>query len=147
MTKRDDQPVCLLRVVPGGYVPIAELDQQLHGEFALGSVVHCTFHQPKSREQERLFWWVIGLIVPNLEQFPNARALVRTLLADRGYVDEMISLMGGGIQVVPRSLSTLDDAEFKAFMRSAFDRIYELFGIDCEEVIRLNRRKPAGDQT
>lgn len=144
MTKRaKDKPVTILRVVRGGYEPVAAYDAEFHAALPLGALVTATVEREKSNDQLRLYWGFLGFVVENRNEFGSSRSLSNALLVELGYADSF-RLMGGSMQVYPLSIGGMDDAEFQKFCTKAFDRIYGEFGLDVEDYKREQRAKAGG---
>lgn len=137
------KPVSILRVVRGGYEPVAPIDAEIHASLPLGAEVTATIDRAKSNELLRLYWGFLGWIVENRDEFGNSRALSNALLVETGHA-ESFNLMDGSMHVHPQSIAEMDDAEFKAFCTKAFDRIYGEFGLDIEAYKAEQRAKAEG---
>lgn len=138
-----DKPVTILRVVRGGYEPVAPYDAEFHSALPLGAQVSAVIEREKSNDQLRLFWGFLGFVVDNRDEFGNSRSLSNALLVELGYADSF-RLMDGSMQVYPMSIGEMDDAEFKAFCTKAFDCIYGEFGLDIEDYKAEQRAKAGG---
>lgn len=147
MPRRGDRPRVKLRVVVRGLMPASAFDEELLSRYAQGSVVEADIHQKASGKQLRLLWWALGKIVPNQDIYPNAEALMEALKIDLGYV-ETITLIGGGLHVNPRSLSTFQSDELSQFIDKALDRCAEevIPGLDITVLLREGRIAVGGDE-
>ncbi|KRE08176.1 hypothetical protein ASE61_00730 [Bosea sp. Root670] len=132
MAKRaQNKPVTILRVVRGGYEPVAAIDAEFHAGLPLGAEVTATIDRAKSNDSLRLYWGFLGWVVENRDEFGNSRALSNALLVETGHA-ESFNLMDGSLHVFPQSIAEMDAAEFQAFCTKAFDRIYGEFDLDVE---------------
>jgi hypothetical protein len=129
--RAQNKPVTILRVVRGGYEPVAAIDAEFHAGLPLGAEVTAIIDRDKSNPQLRLFWGFLGWVVENTDDYGNSRALANALLVELGYADSF-RLMDGSMQVFPQSIAEMDDAEFQAFCTKAFDRVFGEFGLDVD---------------
>lgn len=141
--RSSSKPVTILRVVRGGYEPVAAYDAEFHGRFALGAEVTATIERAKSLEQLRLYWGFLGWVVENRDEYGSPRALSNALLVELGYADSF-RLMDGSMQVYPMSIGEMSDDEFKAFCTKAFDRIYGEFELDVDQYKAEQKAKAEG---
>lgn len=141
--RAQNKPVTILRVVRGGYEPVASIDAEFHAGLPLGAEVTAIIDREKSNPQLRLFWGFLGFVVENTDDYGNSRALSNALLVELGYADRF-RLMDGSMQVFPQSIAEMDDAEFQVFCTKAFDRIYGEFGIDVETYKEAQKLKSGG---
>ncbi|CAM5769949.1 hypothetical protein [Bosea minatitlanensis] len=144
MAKRpSSKPVTILRVVRGGYEPVAAIDAEFHAGLPMGAEVTATIDRAKSNDMLRLYWGFLGWVVENRDEFGNSRALSNALLCELGYVDSF-RLMDGSMQIFPQSIAEMDDDDFPPFCTKAFDRIYGEFGLDVEDYKAEQRAKAEG---
>jgi hypothetical protein len=118
-----DKASIICRVTERGLVPVTGWDEELLAKYPLGAEVEATIHQPKSEKQVRLWWVLLNKIVGSTD-YLSAEDLATALKIRLRLVDS-VSLIGGGMHVMPKSIRDLSKEEFAAFFDASLQVIAE----------------------
>jgi hypothetical protein len=134
MTSKADRPSIVCRVTATGFMPATAFDLELFQAYKIGSDVTVEVKQVRSKKLNSLYWRNLGKVVEASESWPSSRALHTALLIRAGHI-MTIQLFDGGEHVEPRSLTDMDDAEFEAYLKWAFEYICTkvIPGLDLDE--------------
>jgi len=135
-----DKPSIFLIVTPRGFEPATQWDAEIHGRYKIGRRVEASLSDPRSMQQERLLWRILGIVVGNQDVYPTAQALMTALKIALAHVDSVM-LIGGGVHVEPRSLTDFDSDEFNRFFDEALRVIATevIPGLDIDALVKEGR--------
>lgn len=127
MSRKTDRPRMTVIVTANGMRPASHLDAEILSGFRVGAELEVEVHQPKTAGQLKLWWWMLGKVVPNQDAFPTADAMSKAILYELGHFDRM-QLLGGGEHRNVRSLGTFDAEGMSELIESA--KVY-IEGVIC----------------
>lgn len=140
MSRRNaDKPSVFLRLDRGWLKPETSYDAEVLGRYANGAVVEVVLHEPQSEQQARLLWRVLSIVADNSD-YANAEALMTALKVRLRHVDS-VSLIGGGLHLIPRSLKDFDKAGLSRFFDQAMTVIADevIPGLDVDRLVKEGR--------
>lgn len=137
--RASDKASVLLRVTRRGLEPVTPYDGELLSRYPVESDVEATLTQPKSEGQFRLFWVVLGRVLECTDYLSTED--LATALKVRLRKVEAVTLIGGGMHVIPRSFRDFERQEFAEFFDAAMDVLASevVPGLDIELLIREGR--------
>lgn len=105
-------------------VPETAYDAEQLDKVSSAKPIKCRITQPRSDDQQRLYWKILGLTAANTDNWPNAEALHFYLRVKLGYVKE-IRVNMNEVFLVPKSTAygAMDQADFNEYVTRAFDLI------------------------
>lgn len=134
--------------VQGRLEPVSHIDAEIIGNYRAGTELEVSLYAPKSTAQVRLFWAILGAILPSQDRFPTTRDMADALLTECGYFREAMVSFDGTVSVLPRSIRDLDKAEFNEFFERAMVKIGTLIipGLNVNDMIEELHRTQGVDR-
>lgn len=144
MGRRVNQEMARMVVGRHGLEPVSHIDAEIIDAYPLGTELEVSLYAPKSTPQVRLFWAILGAILPSQDRFPTTRDMADALLVECGFFREATISFNGRVSVFPRSIRDLDKEEFNAFFEASKLKIKELIipGLNVDDlIVELARTK------
>lgn len=126
-----------MRVCRHGLEPVSHIDADMLNEYQQGQEVEVTLYRPKSSDELRLFWAVLGEVLPSQSKFQTTRDMADALLMETGHVREVTVTMDGSVNFFPKSIREMGHEEFHEFFQLAKGIIGRIVipGLDVDEMI------------
>lgn len=133
ISTREKPPAPMVQLAPGlRLLPITPFDQEEISRLPLGTQFDLVSRTIKSRQQERLYWSLLGKVAEATGRWPVSRQLHRDLLLSLNYTEVAFNLATHKLERVPEPtrVSEMSQPEFNDYFNRAMELIYTNLGID-----------------
>lgn len=113
-----------------GLRPIDEQARAVLAKIKAGDMVTVEVKRPRHIKHHRKLFALLNLVVENQDHYQTVEQLLNALKCATGHADEYPMKNGGGVVMIPRSIS------FASLGQDEFEQVYDRFvSVICRQVI------------
>lgn len=118
---------------PSGFIPLVESPR--YERLKNGDEILLTWKKPRNVKFHRYYFKLLQLVFDNQEIFVNIEHMREELTKAAGYYEHYINHKGVDCYKANSiAFDSMDEAEFEIFFDRFFDAVFNVFGIDKEDL-------------
>jgi hypothetical protein len=131
---KHETPAFRMKIERGRLIPVTAFDAERLDSYQNGSELRVSITQPKNDKLLRKYWAILGKVVADCPTpWNNKDQASEALKLSLGIVDYGKTVSDKFFQY-PKSLTELDDPEFRAYYDDAMALLHKITGVDPEQL-------------